>query len=227
MNRNALHPSAMWLNGTIVALAIREGLTQVIPHLTSAAHDFNWATGLQITRALLFLITIVRFYLGSILYFDAVHINEKTSSRYVHKSYGLDFMVGLTHFALFFAWATTISDVGHREKYTALSHFEAVGAVIILYDLVWLFVNWRYDTKQAILPWTCINVVTILICCAVIWVPYGMDSVFTEQFSIAVVSFIGLIDIAGTLRNRNFIADWISDAFPSDGKHLSAVAGEE
>src|SRR5271154_273790 len=127
MNQNALHPSASWLNGIIVALAIREGLTQVVPRLTNAAHEYNWATELQIARVLLFLITIIRFYLGSILYFDAVHISKETAGEYVRKSYGLDFLVGLMHFIIFFAWATTIGDVDHRESYSSLSHFETVG----------------------------------------------------------------------------------------------------
>jgi hypothetical protein len=215
MNRSALHPSAMWLNGTIVALAIREGLTQVVPHLTSAAHEYNWATELQIARVLLFLVTIVRFFLGSILYFDAVHIGDK-SSQYRKKSYGLDFLVGLTHSILFFGWATTIGNVDHRDMSLTLSHFESIGAVILLYDLVWLFANSRYDTRQAIMPWTVINVVTVLICAAIAFIPYGPDPVFKEQTSIVVVGLIGLIDISGTLRNRNFIANWISDIFMTE-----------
>lgn len=225
MNQNALHPQAAWLNGIVVALAIREGLTQVVPHLTTAAHDFNWATELQIARVFLFLITIIRFYLGSILYFDAVHVREETAKQYVRKSYGLDFLVGLLHFIMFFAWATTISDVGHRELPSTLSHFETVGAAILLFDLVWLAVNARYDTPRAILPWTIINVVTVLICVAIVFVPYGADAVLREQLSIAVVGTIGLIDISGTLKETNLIAEWIAFAFPPK-KAAGTAAGD-
>jgi hypothetical protein len=225
MNQNALHPQATWLNGIIVALAIREGLNQAIPHLTASIHDFNWTTELQVARVFLFLITLIRFYLGSILYFDAVHISEKTAVQYVRKSYGLDFLVGLLHFIMFFAWATTISDVAHRESSSALSHFEMVGAAILLFDLVWLAVNAKYDTPRAILPWTIINVVTVLLCVAIIYLPYGSDAVFREQLSIAVVGSIGIIDISGTLKQTNFIAEWIAIAFPPN-KPASAVAGD-
>jgi hypothetical protein len=168
----------------------------------------------------LFLITIIRFYLGSILYFDAVHISEKTSERYRRKSYGLDFIVGLMHFTAFFAWATTIADVSHREATTYVSHFETVGAAILLYDLAWIVANFRYDTREAIMPWAVVNTLTVLICAVVVFTPYAMDAVFKEQAIICLVGAVGIIDIAGTLRQRNYIADWIASIFPSTEKHL-------
>jgi hypothetical protein len=214
MKQEALHPQASWLYGVVVALAIREGLAQVIPQITSPLHNGEtWAITLQIWRLTVFLFVLIRFFLGSVKYFDEIHHDPESSRRYQTKSYGLDFLVGLVHFILFFGWATTIADVRHHELATGLSHFVKIGGVILLYDVVWFAVSWRYDTRREILPWTCINLITVLLCAAVIFPPWPADAVLREQIAIPIVMFISLVDIVGLISNRNLISDAIMAVF--------------
>ena len=214
MTPQALKPQATYLYGIIVGLSIRESLIQVVPQLTSATHNVEaWSLELQCFRLLLFLTTIIRFYLGSVSFFDEVHNATTADQNYTSKNYGLDFIVGLIHFVFFYAWATTINDVKHRDP-GSLSHFTALAGVVLAYDVVWLVVSLRYSTRNRIGAWTVINLLTIAICGFLIFVPLG-EPMTREQLAIVAAGIIGIIDIAGLIDNCNPIADRLVRLFSS------------
>lgn len=218
MKHGDLRVQSAWLYGVIVGLAIRESLSGVIPQITSPKHDFaTWILTLEALRLVVFLVTIIRFFLGSILYFSEVHIVPKPF-------YGIDFLVGIVHFVMFFAWATTITDVAHREP-SGLSHFGTLGTAILLYDIVWLCACWKSPNRPEIMPWTIINAVTTVCCGFVFFIPWGPDFVFKEQVAIIFVALVGTIDIAGMLSGRRFIEDAIASIFSTGEQTAAATAG--
>src|SRR6185295_4348586 len=84
-----LHKHAFWLFGVLVGLAIKDALEATVPHLVEFSHIKDLLTPLQLlqpqsgdglypdlARLVLFLILIVRFYLGSVFYFGDVYGDE-------------------------------------------------------------------------------------------------------------------------------------------------------
>jgi hypothetical protein len=110
------HDHAFWIYGVIVALAIREALSTVIPHtipilaqsqITSQPEPKNQLI-LEAMRLVLFLAMTIRFYLGSCRYFDQVYCADDSAVKFPHANYSMDFVLGLIHFLLFFTWSETL-----------------------------------------------------------------------------------------------------------------------
>ena len=86
-----LHRHVFWFYGILVALAIRDALLSVIPHIIAPTPDVEtWAVYEEVFRLALFLLVIIRFYFGSVVFFGDVYINSDTAPKYVRKNYGLD-----------------------------------------------------------------------------------------------------------------------------------------
>lgn len=202
------HLQAQWLYGVVVGLSIREALNLVVPVLTNPNSSIpRWAVLLMITRLAGFMVMQIRLYLGSVAYFSEVYIDETTSHLYTSKSYGLDFLIGLVHFLFLFAWATTLNDYQHREA-NGVSHYLTLGSIVLLYDVVWWFVNYRYDSSKCMQLWTLVNVTTFVVCVAIFF-GTGFDVVFREQACISVLAILSLIDIAEIIGDRRVIANWL------------------
>jgi hypothetical protein len=207
MRHAELRVQSAWLYGIIVGLSIREALSGTIPQIISPKHDVaGWVIMLAVVRLVIFLVTIIRFYLGSVSYFSEIHVEPQSF-------YGMDFLTGTVHFVMFFGWATTLSDLRHREA-SGVSHFGALGAAILLYDIVWLAVSWKSPNRKDVMPWTIINAATTCLC-ALVFFPHWwhLDAVFKEQAALIVVGTVGLIDIAGILSDRRYIEETIESAF--------------
>src|SRR4051812_47887502 len=123
-----VHKHAFWAYGVILALAIREPLSQVVPHFVRDGFS-DWQVQLEIWRLLVFLILIIRFYLGAGVYFDEVYLREGEREKYKRKSYPIDFLTGLFHFLSFFACAVVLSLHGRIKG--EVSYFGVLLVVIL------------------------------------------------------------------------------------------------
>lgn len=191
-SQGSLHKQALWLYGVLVGLSIGEALRSAIPHIISIPPPAGIAYGRwsDLIRLVVFLTVIIRFYLGAAAFFDEEYI-KRVEAKYPQKSFGTDFLIGIIHFILFFALASTI-DV-HPKVSTDPSAFTAtiasvvtsvstgaaipapsVSAIplrlfpvilgfILIYDLLWYFVCREYDTRRFIKRWMIVNCATFLI----------------------------------------------------------------
>lgn len=151
-----LHRHAFWLYGVVVGLAIQQALLSLLPKLIDP-NDTRIGSWSEALRLFVFLLLIIRFFLGSAAYFDEVYCGTQ-SDKYDKKSYGLDYLLGFVHFVVFFGWALTI-DLQQSPSYL----FPSMLAFILLYDLVWLWVSRNNDTANRIKLWAFVNALTFLL----------------------------------------------------------------
>lgn len=150
----SLHVHAFWLYSTIVALSMDQALRETIPNFikppaANPAYDqFAYAFRLSI-----FLVVVIRFYLGGAIFFERVHAGATADKDFPEKSYVIDFLSGLLHFLLFFVWAYSI-DLNTKPPLM----FPIVLAVILLWDVPWFLASLPFDPHKLIKLWMAINV---------------------------------------------------------------------
>lgn len=211
-----LHGQAFFLYGVIVGLAIREALVRSGPHVFVPSDIDSVQSHLEAWRLVVFLLAISCFYFGALSFFDKVYVNPSTEVKFRKKNYGLDFGLGLVHFLLFFGWSITISD--HSRPLHGISPFLGFMAAILLYDLVWLGVNIRYDTFQEIKLWAFMCLVVVFLSAVFFFALRGLtrhNEVLSEEFSfLPVISYL-IVDHAELFSGRQFISEWIRRLLPA------------
>jgi hypothetical protein len=203
------HSHAFWVYGVIVGLAIREALVKVLaaPLSSSATpHDML----LNAFRLLIFLGMIIRFYLGSAIYFEEVYCGPNALVAYPTKNYGIDFLLGLIHFILFFGWSETITSPD-RFAHGLSSYLFTLG-VILLYDFVWWAICFKYSTCRTIRVWAVLNGATVLVSYLVLlflntfaW----FGNVGNEMITLIPIGFMIIVDFGEMISGRNLITDYI------------------
>jgi len=209
MDKKSLHLSSQWLYGTIVALAIRESLTRTIPHnIATKAHD-GWTMLLEGLRLMLYLAMVIRFYFGSIHYFSSAYTETRPVEQYADRRYEVDFFVGLFHFILFFAWATTV-DTHTRWWKIGISPYMAFLGGVLIYDLWWAVMTWGFTAVPKVSRWACINVLTFVGCLLVVLVGFisGADTMAVEEFCYVPVAIATVIDLRELATGKEITKGW-------------------
>ncbi|MDT7543364.1 MAG: hypothetical protein QOE33_3268 [Acidobacteriota bacterium] len=197
-----LRSHVFWLYGVIVGLAIKEGLSEVLPHLfTKSVQPFYHL--LEGARLLVFLILIIRFYLGAVKFFSDAYDCVEAGSSYTSKNYFIDFLIGFFHFLFFFALAISI-DIHDRPLWL----YPVLLAGILVYDVPWLAVNWYNDTYHLIKLWTFVNVGTLLVgACLYLTLPnMGVSTAKAEASALLIVLIVSLIDIGEIVTDKEIFA---------------------
>ncbi len=161
--QGTLHKHAFWLYGVIAGLAIKEALTVVVPHILSclppeACSDPRYNRALAVAelhRLLVFLIVIVRFYVGSAFFFESAHLSLPDIEP---RNYAKDFLSGIFHFVMFFVWAFSIDVLAPR----GLWLFPAILAIILFYDILWYCFSHHLRNHNLLIFWLAINIVTLV-----------------------------------------------------------------
>jgi hypothetical protein len=218
-----LHAHAFWIYGVIAGLAIREALVRAGSHvfLPSSpsflpADVLPWKLHLEAFRLITFLMTITCFYFGSAFFFDKVYLNEATAPKFEKKSYGLDYILGMVHFLVFFAWSLTLAD--HSRFRWGLSPFLLFMSAILLYDVVWFVASIRFDTMQELKLWTFFCVVVFFLAGVVFFFSKAVwgNDVIAEEASFIVVVLYLLGDLVELFTNRPFFSELIRMILPKD-----------
>ncbi len=204
------HKEVFWIYGVIVGLAIREALVTTLHHLFLMPSVDPWQLHIEAWRTVLFLMMIIRFYFGSLIFFNDTYIDRGRSAEVAIKSYGLDFFMGLMHFIILFAWSVTIVSHGPR-RYFGLSNFLIVMAVVLAFDLVWWVFNSGYDTKKRIKLWTAVNLLTLGLSALVfLVVKVSTDNPqIAEEAAMVPVGMIAGVELLGMISERAIFAEWI------------------
>lgn len=221
------HTYAFWLYTVIVGLAIEDALGRVLPHVTDVVYNVflnvGQETAIQFFRLALFLLLIVRFFLGSVHYFNEFYLSSDSAEAYPTCDYKRDFFFGLIHFSAFLGLAQTIGTSLENK------HFLLWLSGILLYDFVWWFGSIKLSTVAKIRLWAFINGITFALSVASyflvreILVRVQIETMarrfWCEAVAILVVGIISLVDIREVFKLKPDLYQTISDFFsPKKGK---------
>jgi hypothetical protein len=202
-----LHKHAFWLYGVIVGLAIKESLESVTPHVfappTSEIGVFP-----DLARLVVFLILIVRFYFGSALFFGSAYEAPETQGAFTNKNYALDFLFGFLHFFIFFLLAFSI-DI-HTKP---VMLFPSLLAVILFFDTLWFVFCRKYDTRDLMVWWMVLNLVTLILSALVYLVAdrLGASKTLAEQLAFIPIILASILDFAELVTSKTLIADYVAN----------------
>jgi hypothetical protein len=221
---NAIHKHAFWLYGVLVGVAIKEALESGVAHLVNPErlmaelqllhvtvnYPHSEVTGWPETiRVIVFLVLIVRFYLGSAFYFGAVYQSEDSKTKFPITNYAADFFSGFLHFVLFVILALLL------EIHTnPIAYFPFLVGFILLWDVIWFATSIRRSTAKMIFWWMGANVVTALFG-AVIYLVIELrshDHLQAERCAFYLVILVSLLDIGLMMMKRPFfqpLGKWV------------------
>jgi hypothetical protein len=215
-----LQKQTLWLFGVLVGLAIKEIITGVYHHITEQQHF--WGGFLEGIRLVVFLIVIVRFYLGAVQYFYAVYRSPNADTNYPNKSFRTDFLFGFGHFIIFCFLGLSATLHG-----SGWSLFPIVLAVVLSYDVAWYFSSGGLNTKPAIRLWMVINALTVCVAGFLFMVvAFGFMclvndrqvTLTVEQAAVCeVVAYLpvfiaSIIDLGSVLHSRSAVEEWLAES---------------
>jgi len=208
----SLHTHAFWLFSTIVGLSIKEALSETIPYIITPPANPAFDRVFYGFRLAVFLIVIIRFYLGSAVFFERAHAGETADEDFPRKSYSIDFLFGLFHFILFFVWAFSI-DIDKKPFWL----FPVMLAVILLWDLPWLLVSLKQQSVQLIKLWAAINGMTALtgfvayklVRSSFNFPTWEMSYTWGELAAYCVVLIISALDIWELISKKDIFRKWL------------------
>jgi hypothetical protein len=207
----------VFLYGAVVGLAIREAFARVGPDLVQflSTDAALWKIHLEALRLIIFFFAISTFYIGSIVFFDKVHLCEEAQQSYPKSNYGYDFWFGLVHFVIFFFCAITINDFSRTKA--GLSLFVIYLSFICLYDLLWLYVNRKQDSFEEIKVWAWSSAVVVFLAGVAFLVTkkiFEKDDVIAEYASLTFFAAYLWIDLAELLTGNQIISKWMLKLLP-------------
>jgi hypothetical protein len=217
-----LHKDFFWIYGVIGGLAIREALTQTLHHaLSNPAAGAPWILHLELWRTILFMLMIVRCYVGSVVFFNKVHGPSAPAAG----NYYLDFIMGFTQFNIFYAWSITIFSYSRTTK--GFSYFLLGMLLILLYDLLWLIFNWRYDTTERLKVLAVVNTLTALVSLLAFFAFADvLDTNFqvAEEAALIPAMVVAILSISDTISETSFFTKALESAIPKQVKPAIAPA---
>ncbi len=218
MKIESLHVPGSWVLGTLVALALREALTQPLPHifdLTSHLHKGSpehlrilWLESIRLCTVLL---VTIRFYMGSVEFFE----RARQAPESTNVGYGLDFLFGFFHFLLFVAWAATI-EVPNLQQ-VAPPYLWLLGG-ILFYDLPWCIARRKGPNRETPRLWCAVNMATLLLCIAI----YSMGLFWRQDLRdiwedciLIFVIVVSFLDLWGILIDDPLFPKWVRALVPA------------
>jgi hypothetical protein len=213
---SAIHKHAFWLYGVLVGVAIKEALETGVAHIVSpdrlmqelhhVGAVINFPHGQvsgwpEIIRVIVFLVLIVRFYLGAAFYFGAVYQSETAKKKFPITNYAADFFSGFLHFVLFVILALLL-DI-HT---TPIYYFPFLVGFILMWDVLWFATSTRRSTAKMIFWWMLANLFTALFS-AVAYLIIELrnhDHLLAERCAFYLVILVSLLDIGLMMAKRPF-----------------------
>lgn len=218
-----IHKHAFWLYGVLVGIAIKHALDATIPHIFDPAHIQTQLTAAQLElpqskyglfpdlgRLLVFLILIVRFYLGSAFYFSDIHDasssdnspETESAKDPLVKNYALDFICGFVHFVVFVILAMNIDP--HTRQ---LFWFPLLVGFVLFYDFIWWIASQKYYSADYIFWWMIANSATLIVSGIIYllaYYPANRDILTAEAFALIPVAAVSGYDIGAMMLDRPY-----------------------
>ena len=164
-------------------------------------------------RLCTFLIVTVRFYMGSVEFFDTAHTGPESQST--NEAYAIDFVFGLFHFMLFFVWATTI-EVSKRLD-MPFGTFLIILGMILLYDVPWCLLRSGPQNKVVAL-WSLVNTITVVFALVAYLIGVLIRPDLSDRWEIialSIVVFFSILDLWGILLDDPVFPKWLGNFIPT------------
>jgi hypothetical protein len=221
---DSLRRTALWFYGVLVALAIQSVLQPVIPSLIAVLGlqppDDIEAFVRQLIRVAVFGLTIVRFYLGAIVFFTEAY--GDTQSEGARSEWGADFLFGLIHFIFFMIWGASAS----IDAKIAGHVFPLLLGIVLLYDVAWSWFCRGFHARARVLMWMWWNLATVVLgglLYATLIGRFGLGVAEVALFLVVVLmsipDFVGLTTGRLTLAHlavRVVPRDWLKEVLESE-----------
>lgn len=161
MSAEDAHRDAFWViavvGGMSIAKAIEDSLGAIsVGHWTSE-------NAVILPRFFLFLLTSVRFFIGSNVFFQAVHLERGHETKFPRRNYALDFGSAIFHFSILYALAVNIKIIPAPPVFISNELFFLFLCAVLLYDWAWYFASTAYDTAPYIKKWAWYNTLAVFI----------------------------------------------------------------
>lgn len=193
------HRDAFWViavvGGMSIARAIDESLNNIsISHWTSTS-------GIILARFFLFLLTSVRFYIGSNVFFQAVHVEPGHEKTFPKRNYVLDFASAILHFGFLYALAVNIKTIpASPPVYLSAEAFFLFLCVVLLYDWAWYFASTAYDTVTCIRQWAWYNTLAVFIPLCGLFIAFKYGGINRPEFELSLVGWIAITSLPDLIK---------------------------
>ncbi len=198
----------LWLYGILVGAAIKDAFESLLPRLLTTPFLGFWEAFPRGVRLVVFLVVVVRFYLGAAIFFSEVYERDDSDAEYPYKSFASDFLFGLFHFVLFFMWAFTL-DYHARPLWL----FHVILGLILLYDVMWFVVCRAYDSARRMKLWVALNLATFLLALLLYLLAQvcGAKPFTQEWLALLPVVLASAIDLVEMTSGRRIIGEFLED----------------
>ena len=167
------------------------------------------------------MVMIVRFYVGSVVFFGNVY---GPSSPQTQNNYYLDFLMGFTQFILFYAWSVTIFSYTRSMK--GFSYYLDVMFIILLFDFLWLTFNIGNDTAETIKVWTIVNSLTALIsfaCFVAAAKVFDVNVQVAEEMALVPVGIASVLGLTENVSGISVFVKLLQSVMPKQIKTVAAA----
>jgi hypothetical protein len=209
-----VHTHTFWLYSVIVGLSVEEALRHVLPHVGELSLtmpvDKRVYIATEFVRLALYILLVVRFYLGAVRFFFHAHTSDASKDQYPRRSYTYDFFFGLVHFSAFLALSLTID----AEKPEGVFLFWL--SFILLYDFIWWLTCRKFDTSKLIKFWTFVNGLTFVLSMALYVISTKLTNSLPEYWAMLIndtvfmlpVFIVSFLDLREVLNDEPIFQNW-------------------
>lgn len=191
------HRDAFWVITVVGGLSVTKALEESIPVISLS--NLTLQSGVIMLRLFVFLILVVRFFIGASVFFHKVHITARHSDHFPKRNYVVDFASTIIHFSLFYWMALGVASVTGLPESPAREQFFIALSFVLLYDWAWLLMSFGYSTKSTIRYWARYNTVT-LVPCLIVFIAFMLGAVDRAFFEISIAIFMFLFGLPDMIR---------------------------
>lgn len=197
MSAEDAHRDAFWVITVVGGMSVAKAIEEFIAGISLS----HWSTSNKIVvlRMMIFLVTAVRFFIGSSVFFQEVHIATDHEKQYPKRNYVIDFASAIAHFTVLYWLALGIRVEPLTPPVFAQEQFFLALCAVLLYDWVWFAFSIGRSTLKIIRTWAIGNTVT-LVPCTIAFLLFFFGVIDRGWFEISETLLILLFSLPDMLR---------------------------
>jgi hypothetical protein len=187
------HRDAFWVIAVVGGMSIAKAIEDSLGSI-SVAH-WTAENAVILPRFFLFLLTSVRFFIGSNVFFQTVHLEKEHQKAFPRRNYSLDFGSAIFHFSILYALAVNIKTIPTGAVFISNELFFLFLSAVLLYDWAWYFASAGYDTAPFIKKWAWYNTLAVFIPCAGLAFLFKQGNIDRSWFEILLAGWISITSL--------------------------------